>query len=276
MPPLVERITEFCFAASYAVALLLELWHLLRPRPIQRVLSLVFGGAGLLAHTMYVFVQPLRLDSALGSLIFLAWILAFFYFYGSLHHGKVAWGIFVLPLVLGLVALGVAMPRSVSASSEGSLMTFVSGEGFWGGVHGSLLLLAAVGVCVGFVASVMYLVQVRRLRTKMAPNHGMRMLSLERLEEMNRRAILLSFPLLTAGLVVGIALQLHTGQFFEAWSSPKILSVVGLWVVFAVLLYLRYAVHVRGRQVALWTIFAFALLLLALVSAHPFVQGAGL
>jgi hypothetical protein len=96
MPPIVERITEFCFAASYAVALALELWHLLRPRPILRLIGQIFGGAGWFAHTLYILVQPLRLDSALGSLIFLAWILGFFYLYGSFHHRKVAWGIFVL------------------------------------------------------------------------------------------------------------------------------------------------------------------------------------
>jgi ABC-type transport system involved in cytochrome c biogenesis permease subunit len=174
--------------------------------------------------------------------------------------------------LLGLVTLGVAMPRTASANSEGTLAGLLSGTAFWGVIHGGLLLLSAVGVCVGFVASVMYLVQVRRLQNKMAPNQGVRMLSLERLEGMNRHAILWSFPLLTAGLVVGIAQQLHTSRLFEAWRSPKILSSIGLWIVFAILLYLRYAVRARGRQVALWTIFAFVLLLVALVSAHRFAD----
>ena len=61
------------------------------------------------------------------------------------------------------------------------------------------MLLAAVGVCVGFLASVMYLVQAQRLRAKIPPGEGMRLLSLERLEAMNRHAINLAFPLLTAG-----------------------------------------------------------------------------
>ena len=41
MPAGLDRITLFCFGASYAVALLLELLHLLRPRPVLRILSLV-------------------------------------------------------------------------------------------------------------------------------------------------------------------------------------------------------------------------------------------
>lgn len=267
MSTLLERVTEFCFGASYGVALILELLHLYRPRPIQRIVSLFFGGAGLLAHTIYILVQPLPLASAFGSLLFLAWILAVFYLYGSLHHGKLAWGLFVLPLVLGMVSLAVAFRDPASSAGDGSLL---------GAVHGSLLLLAAVGVCVGFVASVMYLVQVQRLRSKASPGQGVKMLSLERIETMNRRAILLSFPFLTAGLLVGIILQLKFSDSLAAWSSLKIVSIVGLWVVFAILLYLRYGIHIRGRQVALWTMVAFLLMLVALVSAHPFVQGGGL
>lgn len=267
-----------CFAASYVVALALEVWHLLAPRPILRFISLGFGGAGLLAHTIYVLVQPLQLSAPFWSLLFLAWILAVFYFYGSIHHGRLAWGLFVLPLVLGLIALAETLSRNEGDSNVGFLQALQApwGERFWGTVHGSLLLLAGVGISVGFVASVMYLVQVRRLRAKLPPGQGVRLLSLERIEEMNRRAILWAFPLLTAGLLVGMALQLRNGDLFADWSSPKILSAIGLWVVFAILLYLRYGVHARGRQVAILTVLAFALLVFALASpVHPFVDGGG-
>jgi ABC-type transport system involved in cytochrome c biogenesis permease subunit len=145
------------------------------------------------------------------------------------------------------------------------------GRHFWPVLHGILLLLAAVGVCVGFVASLMYLAQVHRLRAKVPPGRGVRLLSLERLEAMNRRAILIAFPLLTAGLLVGLGLLLHSGE--PATGYVRILSLVGLWLVFAILLYLRYRVHARGRQVALLTIVAFALLVVSLVSVHPFASG---
>jgi hypothetical protein len=275
MPEVLGKITAFCFAASYAVALALELLQLLRPRPVVRVLSLGFGAAGLLAHTVFVVVNPLPLETAFGSLVFLAWVLAVFYLYGSLHHRRVAWGLFVLPLVLGLVTLAELFhrptgPRTPAVSWE---LFALHGRHFWPVLHGLLLLLAAVGVCVGFVASVMYLVQVHRLRTKMPPGQGVKLLSLERLESMNRRAVLIAFPLLTAGLLVGLGLLLHSGE--AASGYVRILSLVGLWLVFAILLYLRYRVHARGRQMALLTIVAFALLLASLVSVHPFAPGGG-
>ena len=269
-----ERIELFCFAASYGVALALELWHQVSPRPILRVLTFLFAFAGWVAHLAFIVVQALPFDTPMGSLLFLGLILGFFYLYGSVHHYRRVWGLFVLPLVLGLVILAAAIPSGPSI--ERSLWSGFTGERVWGTIHGVLLLAAGVGVCIAFLGSVMYLVQVHRLRAKLPPGQGMKMMSLERLESMNRWGILLAFPLLTAGLGVGIALQMHRGTFLQGWDSPKILSVLGLWLVFAILLYLRYGVHARGRQVAWLTMVAFAILIIALLSpVHPFVQGGG-
>ncbi len=274
MPEFLQRITVLCFGASYGAAFLLELLHYFRPRPIFRLVGIGFGIAGLFAQTAYVFAQPVSLTTTDGSLLFLAWILAIFYLYGTFHHQRIVWGLFVLPLVLTLVILAVAYPTA-SQGTRGSLWNLLVFDGrFWGTLHGVLVLLAAVGVCVGFVASLMYLVHAHRLKAKLKPQQGMKLLSLERIEEMNRRAILISFPLLTAGLLIGVGRYLQKGFSLAEWNSPRILSSVALWLVFAILLYLRYGIHARGKRVAWWTIGAFVLLLAALLSpVHPFVTG---
>ena len=267
------RVTPFCFAASYAVALSLELWHLARPRPILRYIGIGFGAAGALAHVLYVAMQPLSLAAPAGSLLLLALILSIFYVYGSIHHHRIAWGLFVLPVVLGLVVLAVIFQ---GPADEGeSVWRLFHGERFWGVVHFVFVLLAAVGISVGFVASVMYFVQMHRLKAKLPPSPGMKMLSLERIEAMNRRAVLWAFPLLTAGLAVGMVLLVQKYSLAEVWQSPKILSTIGLWLVFAVLLYLRYGIHVRGKQAAIWTMVAFVFLMLAMATpVHELAGGA--
>jgi ABC-type uncharacterized transport system permease subunit len=271
-----DRIHVFCFAASYSVAFLFELLNQFLRRPVLRLLSLCFGCAGLFAHTVYVLVQPLLLASPFGSLVLLGWVLAVFYVYGSFHHRRIAWGVFVLPLVLGLTLLADLSPRGGGPRDPALLLHSYSwdGERFWGQVHGGLVLLAAVGVSVGFVASVMYLVQAHRLRTKVPPGQGVKLPSLERLETMNRRALILAFPLLTIGLLVGLVLAVHNDETFVSWGNPKLWSILGLWVVFGILLYLRYGARAPGRQTAFWTIVAFGLLVLSLASpVHPFLPG---
>jgi ABC-type transport system involved in cytochrome c biogenesis permease subunit len=265
-----ERVTLVCFIASYTLALALEALHQFRPRPVLRLLGLLAGMAGLVAQTIFLVVRTPPLIAQFGWMLYLGWILAIFYLAGSLHHRRQAWGIFVLPLVLLLLGLGAAFgPQAPGTVGESPL----SLQARWGPLHALLLFLAAVGVCVGFLASLMYLIQAHRLRAKALPGHGLRLLSLERLETMNRRAINLAFPLLTAGLLLGALIMFQDS--LPGWTDPRVLSAFVLWAAFAVLLYLRYGYHLRGRQVALGTILTFVLLLCCLVLAHPVGQGGG-
>jgi ABC-type uncharacterized transport system permease subunit len=261
-----DRVRILCFFTSYALALAFELLHHLRPRPVVRLLALLCGAAGLLTQTIYLAVQRPPLAWQFGWLVLLTWILAIFYLAGSLHHRRQAWGIFVLPLILGLLGLAVVFGRPDGASPRPA-------QEFWGPVHAWLVFLAAVGVSIGFLASLMYLIQARRLRAKLLPGKGPRLLSLERLEAMNRRAISLAFPLLTAGFILGAFLMFQDGV--PAGIDHRVVGAIVLWVAFALLLYLRYGHHLRGRQVAVWTIVTFALLLGCLALSHPLGQGGG-
>ena len=264
------HVKIFCFLASYLVALGLELWHHFRPRPVLRRLGQFFGAAGLIAQTMYLFSRGSLLAWQFGWMLFLAWILAIFYLFGSLHYRRLAWGIFVLPVVLGLVILGVLGPDRDTPLPPGQ--HFLIGDVLsFQAAHAALLLLATVGLCVGFVASIMYLYQAHRLKAKQVPQQGVRMLSLERLETMNRRAIGLAFPLLTIGMLIGVALMLV--DQLQGWTDPRVLSTFVLWLAFAGLIYVRFGAHLRGRQIALWTIVTFCLLLFCLTLSHSVGQG---
>lgn len=265
---MIHRVTLMCFLASYALALALELLYLRVSRPFVRILALLAGLAGLIAHTMYLVAQRPPLIFQLGWMLYLAWVLVVFYLCSEVRHRRLSWGVFVLPLVLGLLGLGVLFgppPDDVKGISQVG--------GIWGPLHGGLLLLATIGVCVSFLASIMYLIHARRLQTKAPPGGGLKLLSLERLEMMNRRAMVLAFPLLTAGILAGVVLML--GSDLVGWTDPRVLSTLVSWLAFVVLLYLRFAQHVRGRQAALLTIAAFFLLLCCMAIPHLRLAGEG-
>jgi ABC-type transport system involved in cytochrome c biogenesis permease subunit len=270
----VPPIKFFCFAASYSVALALELIYQFWPRQWVRAASLVFGFAGLLAHTLYLVNEQPDVSRQYGLLLFLGWVLAVFYLIGSLHHVRIAWGVFVLPLILALIGLGRAFDQG-SGSPRFRIEEVLSVDHAWSLIHVSLLFLAAVGVCVAFLASLMYLFQARRLRNKALPTPGFRLLSLERLEAMNRRAITFAFPLLTIGVLIGAVLMYQSADSLVGWTDPRVLGTLLLWVTFAVMLYVRFGLHLAGRQVALLTIVTFALFVVCLLVSHPMRQGGG-
>jgi len=258
-------VTHVCFGLSYLFAFGLVLVGQARPARAARVGALVFGLAGLVAHTIYLVLHHPNPATAFGALVLLAWVLAVFYVYGAVHHQSAAWGLFVLPVVLALSWLSFAFYRE-----PGETGSWTAGDHIWGAVHGVLVLAASVGITVGFLASVMYLVQARRLQKKRNPLGGLRLLSLERLETMNRRAINWAFPFLTAGVLLGAIRLPAAGWTATTWTDPKVLSTVGLWVVAIVLLYLRYGAHLPPRRLALLTIGTFGLMLVTLVASHPF------
>jgi hypothetical protein len=262
-------VTHACFGLSYLAALGFELARLRRPGAGLRYAGLMFGAAGLLAQTIYLALHRATPAAPYGSLLLLAWVLGVFYLFGAVHHARQAWAVFVLPVILGLVILSYSL---LDATADAALPPWVAGEKFWGAIHGVLLLLAAVGVSVGFLASVMYLVQSRRLRTKSIKSlSGVSLLSLERLEGMNRRAVNVATPLLTAGLVLGGVLLGNAPQRPQDWLSLKILGTALLWVACLVLVYLRYAGG-PGRRLAWLTILAFTLMLAVLAAVHPFAE----
>ena len=266
-----QGITHACFGLSYLLAFGLEVGRLRWPAAGWRAAALTAGTAGLVAHTAYLALHQPTPAAPYWLLLVLAWVLALFYWCGTVRHARQAWAVFVLPVVIGLVGLSLALTAVAPDTPPLDLPGWLSGDRFWGVVHGTLILLAAIGVSVGFVASAMYLAQARRVRNKVNPARVVPLLSLERLEGMNRHAVNWAFPLLTAGLLVGSFL-LRTDHDPGSWLSLKVLSTGGLWVVFLVLVYLRYAADVSGRRLAWLSILAFGLMLVALGAAHPFLR----
>lgn len=266
-----EGITRFCFSASYALAFAAEFAHLLAPRPVWRWLGIICCTAGLIAHTLFLTAQRPSLATPAGSLLALAWVVAIFSLIGTVHHRKWAWALFVLPFALGLVVASELLPV------QGGLVgDYTPSERAWGFAHGIALLFAAVGLSVGCVASLMYLVQAQRLRAKVPPGRGIKLPSLERLEAMNRRAVNWSFPLLTAGLALGVILLAQRETAGSTWATAKVIGTASLWLSFLLLFYLRQATALPPRRIAGLTVAVFGLLILTLSASHPVFGGGGL
>ena len=109
----------------------------------------------------------------------------------------------------------------------------------WGMIHGIFLLLGTVTVMIGFAAGVLYLVQASRLKRKLPPPAGLRLPSLEWLERVNSRVVVISALILVAiGFLAGVVLNLAArGDGELSWSDPVISSsaLMLAWLVAAAL-----------------------------------------
>ncbi len=69
-------------------------------------------------------------------------------------------------------------------------------------------------------------------------------------------------------MLFGVLLMAREADEIATWTDPRVLSTLLLWLVFLLVLYVRFALHLRGRQVAVLTVVAFGLLLVTLALPH--------
>ena len=254
-----------CFAASYAVALGLEILGLWNRVRIRRVALLTMASAGVFAHTWYLGRRVAETPAApLAShqdwYLLAAWALAVIYLAAKFYYRKSSMGLFLLPAVLGLIG------ASTFAATV-PLATFQAPR-VWGRIHGLFLMLGTVAVLLGFVAGLMYLLQSYRLKHKLRTWEHFRLPSLEWLERVNSRSLGAAALFVGGGFFTGILSRLASSgeQNFVPWTDPVVISLGGMmaWLIVAEIFRLVYPAARQGRKVAFLTVAAFVFLLLVL------------
>ncbi|MFH1919000.1 MAG: cytochrome c biogenesis protein CcsA [Planctomycetota bacterium] len=264
---MLSGVSILCFAASYTVTLALEITRLFFRSGIRGAIMLGFAGAGLFAHTVYLYYRAVEatgspLSSSQDWCLVAAWALVAVYLYLTAYHPDTAFGLFILPLVLGLIGAGTFLADPEPFAREPASQV-------WGVIHGTSILLAVVALLVGFASGVMYLWQAYRLKHKLPPRRGLRLPSLEWLKRTSTRTIAVALLTLGAGIFSGMVLNRiqHGGESERlTWNDPVVLStlVMFLWLVVSAGIRLFYKPAREGRRVAFLTIVSFVFLVVAL------------
>ncbi len=269
-----QNISITCFAASYAVVFILEISRVFFDVSFRKYVRVGFAAAGLFAHTVFLILQGklvlgstgLWLGSWFGWCLATAWILAFAYIWISVRQPKSVIGLFLIPLLLGLIGLGVGFGHENQFNP-------MRAKSIWNMIHGSALLLGTAIVALGFVFGVVYVVQSRRLKHKSPQSKHFRLPSLEWLQKSSEYSLIISTVLLAIGLVSGIAINwthqtdgtLSSGGII-AWSNPVIWSsgILFSWLLLVSVFNFCYQPSRQGRKVAYLVIASFLFLVLEL------------
>ena len=238
MSEFVAGISVVCFAASYLVALACEASRLLFRSGIRGAAMVAFTVDGIVAHTLFLgwraaHEPAVPLSSPFDWYLLAAWLLAAGYLWATLANPRTPVGLFVLPVVLGLIGAAEFSSRQPFPQSPATQA--------WGAVHGVFNLAASVAVAVGGTAGIMWLIQAGRLTRKRAAAPGLRLPSLEKLADTTRWTAPLAASTAAAGFVSGLVLnavnQRHGLLETVPWSDPVILRLGGLvaWLLVAAL-----------------------------------------
>jgi ABC-type uncharacterized transport system permease subunit len=158
-------------------------------------------------------------------------------------------GVVVFPVVFFLTFVAAVDEQPVL------LTQFVSHQG-WLVAHIILIFAGYAALVLSFGASLLYLLQERRLKSKSASSLISFLPALEVIDQIGYRCLLLGFPFMTLGLLTGsvLAIQVYGHVNFL---DPKFLLSVLMWAVYMVMVFTRWNSGWRGRRAAVLATFAF-------------------
>ncbi len=168
-------------------------------------------------------------------------------------YRTVSFGIFLLP-VAALLTLVPAFRPGAEVLNYPLLHTG------WLFLHVALLLAAYAALLISLIASVLYLIQERRLKQKRTSQARSWLPPLETTDQIALKSLLFGLPCMTAGLLIGSVVALETiGPAFFA--DPKVLLSLAMWVVYVVMIYIRRHSGLRGRRAVYLSGFVFLIVL---------------
>jgi ABC-type uncharacterized transport system permease subunit len=191
------------------------------------------------AHRFVPVGDVREIESLIGfgvaGLFFLVWWL----------YDAISLGLFALPATFFLVfipALGAGRYTFPSPGVRNS----------WLVAHIVALLLAYAALCFSLLASVLYLVQEQRLKskTKAARNPLDWLPPLDTLERIAHATLEFGFPCMTVGLAIGSVLAQETALGASYFADPKVIASFAMWLVYVALLLIRRGAGLRGRRAA--------------------------
>lgn len=170
---------------------------------------------------------------------------------------------FIALLLIAVLALGIA--------PSGEEIEF---RGVWFAAHVVLAFIGYTGLAVAFASSLLYLLQFRELKHKRFGKIFRFFPSLEMLDRVAHRALLVGFSALTLALVLGWAWTVQFKHSLEM-SDPKVIWATFTWVAFAVALASRSGGAGAERRAARMNIAAFAVIILVYVVLRVAVARGG-
>jgi ABC-type uncharacterized transport system permease subunit len=216
---------------------------------------------GWLAQTALLIAQAARSDGFpwstwAGSLNLFVWFVVGAYLIWGCRPRFRLLGLSVMPLAVALfvVARVGGGTGAGSHSHYGNLFLIL---------HVGFALAAFAGFTLAAGLAGLYLWVERRLKRRSADILRLRLPPLASLERLTWRTILVSLPLLTLALAIGIVRQQRDGDGFDALEAVTLLT----WLVYGAFLALRP----NGRRAAYFALGGFVLVIvarLALAGSH--------
>src|ERR1700747_2098906 len=186
--------------AFFGVGLLYALVAITRTSDLLNKIALHAAYLGMVFHLVSLtegvfFTDHVSFAMAHNSESLLAFLIMSVFMITYLIYKTTSPGIIVFPLVFLLTFM--------AATRQQPFLTLTPGmRKGWLGAHIALIFIGYAPLVLSFVASLLYLIQQRSLKSK-RPGILSRLPALQVIDEIGFRSLLLGFPFMTLGLIAG-------------------------------------------------------------------------
>jgi ABC-type transport system involved in cytochrome c biogenesis permease subunit len=259
--------------AIYAAAFVAYVWHFAkRQGPSGRAATTLLV-AGALAHTFVIGMVTMEVGhvpvtNAASAISTFVWLLVLAYLYTEMTTDERAMGTFVLPLVLAFQSIPAFNPIAEDRAEvlQGPLF----------GIHVSSLMFAYASFALACVIGITYVLLFKEIKAKHLGFFYARLPSLQVLDLMNQRAIVIGWVFLTIGLVVGVIFAAQAPSYdprIQAMSlqDPKIFVALVCWAIYSFEAFAARRIGWGGRRTAYLSALGFAVVLLNFVPISFFL-----
>jgi len=246
--------------ALYGLGTALALAPFLGLPSSPRALNIALPCAGAAAHVLAISqVTPVGLGPAL-SMLALCLVLLQLASERLLRGSAVA--LFTGPLATALV--GVALLSGLTPGGGGGGPEAAGSRNAWFILHVALSVSGVALMALAFIAAALYLLQFRELKARRFGQVFQLFPPLERLDQLNRFALIVGFPTLTLGVLLALG---YGARFSGGLHVAKAQIVWGMftWVVLGWAVWVRVVRHWAGRRAAFASIAGFSAVLLVYV-----------
>ena len=252
--------------ALYGLTTVLTLAPFVGLRAAPRALAIALPCAG--ASAQVVAVSQLTLVGLGPALSMLALCLVLLQLASERLLRGSAVSFFAAPVATGLLGLAILSGLTPDASPA-------PGRNTWFVLHVVLSVLGVALMALAFIAAALYLLQFRELKARRFGQIFQLFPPLERLDQLNRFALVAGFPALTLGVLLALGYGARFSGDGLHLAKAQLVWGIFTWGVLAWAVWVRVVRHWAGRRAAFASIAGFAAVILVYVAlklAQPGVE----
>jgi cytochrome c-type biogenesis protein CcsB len=255
----------------------------------------LFAYAGLALHTVSIGLRWVEsynlgyghapLSNMYESIIFFSWTIVLIFLLIDLKYKYKIVGVFVMPFALFSLAWAQMFSvASIVGSSALSKLVIMDDKisPLMPALQSNWLLYHVITCFLGYAAfavacgvSIMYLIKANFEKPDKDKSAGGILAvfpPIKVLDDMNYRAIMVGFPLLTLGIITGAAWANYAWGSYWSWDPKETWSLI-VWFVYAAFLHARFTRGWVGKRAAWLSIIGFASTLFCYLGVNLLLSG---